>query len=139
MFTPASRQMSIRRLASFASLAPQALKNSLPPPKVPVPSVSAGTRNPELPSCRYSMNLRSGKEACLLSHVLGGRAVAVGRPARRAEQVASDVARVSRFAQIAEDLDPVEECDLDRVVGAQRCDQSIAAGQVIALRDVSAE
>src|SRR5262245_14181921 len=55
MFTPASRQMSMRRLASLTSLAPQALKNSLPPPKVPVPSVSAGTLKPELPSCLYSM------------------------------------------------------------------------------------
>src|SRR5258706_1554291 len=55
MLTPASRQMSISRLASLTSLAPQALKNSLPPPKVPVPSVSTGTLNPELPSCRYSI------------------------------------------------------------------------------------
>src|SRR4051812_24529673 len=55
MLTPASRQMSMRRLASFTSLAPQALKNSLPPPNVPVPRVSAGTLKPEWPSFLYSM------------------------------------------------------------------------------------
>ena len=53
--TPASRQMSTRREASATSLAPQALKNSPFPPKVPVPKVSAGTFNPEPPSFLYSI------------------------------------------------------------------------------------
>src|SRR5436190_14036574 len=52
---PASRQTSTRRVASATSVAPQALKNSLPPPKVPVPRLKTGTLNPEPPSCRYSM------------------------------------------------------------------------------------
>jgi hypothetical protein len=37
---------------------PQALKNSVPPPKVAVPSESAGTSNPEEPSCLYSISNR---------------------------------------------------------------------------------
>src|SRR6187549_3494772 len=57
MHRPASRQMSTRRVASLTSLEPQALKNSLPPPKVPVPKVSAGTMKPEAPSLRYSMSV----------------------------------------------------------------------------------
>ena len=40
---------------SATSVAPQALKNSLPPPKVPVPNVNAGTFRPDAPSCLYSM------------------------------------------------------------------------------------
>lgn len=53
--TPASRQMSTRRVASPTSLAPQALKNSLPPPNVPAPKLSTGTCWPERPSCLNSM------------------------------------------------------------------------------------
>ena len=55
MVRPASRQMSTSRVASATSLAPQALKNSLPPPNVPVPKLNTGTLNPEPPSCRYSI------------------------------------------------------------------------------------
>src|SRR3954468_20131339 len=53
--SPPSRHTSTRRVASATSLAPQALKNSLPPPKVPVPRLSTGTLNPEPPSCLYSI------------------------------------------------------------------------------------
>ena len=60
MVSPASRQMSTSRVASATSLAPQALKNSLPPPNVPVPRLSTGTLKPEPPSCRYSMRMPSG-------------------------------------------------------------------------------
>ena len=42
MVRPASRQMSTSRVASATSLAPQALKNSLPPPNVPVPKLRTG-------------------------------------------------------------------------------------------------
>src|SRR5262245_59330384 len=52
---PASRQTSTSRVASATSLAPQALKNSLPPPKVPVPRLSTGTLKPEPSSCLYSI------------------------------------------------------------------------------------
>src|SRR4051794_7482399 len=52
---PASRQTSTRRVASATSLAPHALKNLVPPPKVPVPKLRAGTFSPEPPSCRYSI------------------------------------------------------------------------------------
>src|SRR5438270_13764700 len=55
MFNPASRQMSTSRLASFTSVAPHALNSAPAPPNVPVPKLSAGTFNPELPSCRYSI------------------------------------------------------------------------------------
>ena len=55
MFTPASRQMSTSRVASATSVAPHALKNSLLPPKVPVPRLSTGTLNPDPPSYRYSI------------------------------------------------------------------------------------
>src|SRR5258706_16123085 len=55
MQRPASRDTSTSRVASATSLAPQALKNSLPPPKVPVPSVRTGTLSPEAPNCLYSM------------------------------------------------------------------------------------
>src|SRR5215475_15335222 len=54
--TPASRQMSMRRVASATSLDPHALKKSVPPPNVPVPKLKTGTFNPDLPSCRYSMS-----------------------------------------------------------------------------------
>src|SRR5689334_8770202 len=55
MVTPASRQMLTRLVAPAASLEPQALKNSLPPPNVAVPMVRAGTVNPEPPSCLNSI------------------------------------------------------------------------------------
>ena len=51
--------MSTSRVASATSLAPQALKNSLPPPNVPVPKLSTGTLKPERPNCRYSMRIFS--------------------------------------------------------------------------------
>src|SRR5260221_5943953 len=54
-FPPVSRQISPRRLAPATSVLPQALKNSLPPPKVPVPNESTGTSKPEEPSCLNSM------------------------------------------------------------------------------------
>src|SRR5277367_2131287 len=47
--------MSTRRVASATSVAPQARKNSLPPPNVPVPKLSTGTFNPERPSVRNSI------------------------------------------------------------------------------------
>src|SRR5262245_29994521 len=50
MLRSASRQTSTRRVASATSLAPHDLKNSLPPPKVPVPRLSTGTLKPEAPS-----------------------------------------------------------------------------------------
>src|SRR6266542_376984 len=52
---PASRQISTRRVASATSLSPQALNNSLPPPKVPVPRLNTGTLKPDPPSSRYSI------------------------------------------------------------------------------------
>src|SRR5579864_1931757 len=55
MFSPASRQISTSRVASATSLDPQALKNSFPPPNVPVPKLRTGTFNPEPPNCRYSI------------------------------------------------------------------------------------
>ncbi len=55
MVRPASRQMSTSRVASATSLAPQALKNSLAPPNVPVPRLSTGTIRPERPSRLKSM------------------------------------------------------------------------------------
>jgi hypothetical protein len=48
-------QMSTSLVASSMPVEPQAWKNALLPPKVPVPRVSAGTLNPDLPSCLYSM------------------------------------------------------------------------------------
>src|SRR5215470_7827145 len=57
MVWPASRQTSTRRVASATSLAPHALKNSLPPPKVPVPRLSTGTLKPDPPSRLYSIRL----------------------------------------------------------------------------------
>src|SRR6185437_389352 len=55
MVSPASKQTSTSRVASATLLAPHALKNSFPPPKVPVPRLSTGTLRPEPPSCLYSM------------------------------------------------------------------------------------
>src|SRR6185369_995537 len=52
--------MSTSRVASATSLEPQALKNSLPPPNVPVPRLRAGTMKPDAPSCRYSIVLLLG-------------------------------------------------------------------------------
>src|SRR5262250_390871 len=54
-FTPASRQMSTSRVASATSELPHALKNSLPPPNVPVPKERTGTSKPDEPNCLYSM------------------------------------------------------------------------------------
>src|SRR5580698_1362583 len=56
--TPASRQRSTIRVASSTCVLPQALKNALPPPKVPVPKLKTGTRIPERPSVRNSMRSR---------------------------------------------------------------------------------
>src|SRR5215510_3822959 len=56
-FTPASRQMSTRRVASATSELPQALKNSVPPPNVPVPKERTGTSKPDEPNCLYSIGL----------------------------------------------------------------------------------
>src|SRR5262245_876619 len=55
MLTPASRQRPMRRLASSTPVDPQALKNSVPPPKVPVPKQSAETLSPQFPSSLYSI------------------------------------------------------------------------------------
>src|SRR5215475_13973011 len=55
MLTPASKQRPMRRLASSTPVDPQALKNSVPPPKVPVPKHSAETLSPESPSSLYSI------------------------------------------------------------------------------------
>src|SRR5271168_718458 len=49
MLTPASRQMSTRRVASGTPEFPQARKNSFEPPNVPVPRLRTGTFNPERP------------------------------------------------------------------------------------------
>src|SRR5450432_247678 len=59
MLSPASRQMSTRRVASATSVVPQARKRSPLPPKVPVPKLSAGTFKPEPPSCLYSIGCLS--------------------------------------------------------------------------------
>src|ERR1700722_967854 len=53
-FTPASRHRSTWRRAATTSVAPTAL-NPPRPPNVIVPSVSADTRSPLRPSCRYSI------------------------------------------------------------------------------------
>jgi len=53
MQTPASRQMSTRRVASAALLSPHALNVGVVPPNVPVPKLKTGTVNP--PSCRVSI------------------------------------------------------------------------------------
>src|SRR5215510_1257105 len=55
MLTPASRQRPMRRLASSTPVDPQALKNSVPPPNVPVPKQNAETLSPESPSSLYSI------------------------------------------------------------------------------------
>src|SRR5262245_15682436 len=54
MVSPASRQTSTSRVASWAPVLPHDWKNSLPPPKVPVPRLRTGTLNPERPSSLYS-------------------------------------------------------------------------------------
>src|SRR5688500_3765723 len=53
MLSPASRQISRRRVASVTSLLPHALKNSVLPPTVPVPRLNTGTVSP--PICRNSI------------------------------------------------------------------------------------
>src|SRR5580700_6359460 len=50
--------MSSSRVASATSLAPQARKNSVDPPNVPVPKLKAGTFNPDRPNVRNSMRSR---------------------------------------------------------------------------------
>ena len=61
--------MSISRDAPAASVVPHALKKSLPPPKVPVPKLSAGTRRPEWPRRLYSkILLLSGLRSQQASH-----------------------------------------------------------------------
>src|SRR4051794_11705167 len=53
--TPASMQTSTNLRASFTSVSPHALKNSVPPPSVPVPKHKTGTCRPERPSDLNSM------------------------------------------------------------------------------------
>src|ERR1700730_5446494 len=55
MVNPASRQMSTSLVASSTPLSPHALKNSFPPPNVPVPKVRTGTLKPEPPKNLYSI------------------------------------------------------------------------------------
>ncbi len=55
MVSPASRHTSTSRVAPATSLAPQALKNSVPPPNVPVPKQSSGILKPDRASCRDSI------------------------------------------------------------------------------------
>src|SRR5277367_2976985 len=55
MLTPASRQMSTRRVASSTPEFPHARKNSLAPPNVPVPRLRTGTFRPERPRILNSM------------------------------------------------------------------------------------
>src|SRR5436190_9688222 len=92
MLAPASRHTSTRRFASATSLAPQALKNSLPPPNVPVPNVSAGTMSPDAPSCLYSN--------CLL--LVNGLRRAHARAHRRFER-----RRIFRIGVVAREGDAV--------------------------------
>src|ERR1035437_8045052 len=81
--TPASKQMSIRRVASATSVLPHALKNSLPPAKVATPKLRAGTLRPEPPSKRYSMPLwmRQVSPRCSLMAV--GAYINLNGPAKR--------------------------------------------------------
>src|SRR5690242_5911940 len=55
--TPASTHRFTMRVESFTSVLHHALKNSVPPPNVPVPKLNTGTRSPEFPSCLYSIYL----------------------------------------------------------------------------------
>src|ERR1035441_1931039 len=53
--------MSRSRRASSTSVAPHALKNSVPPANVAVPKLRAGTLRPEPPKSRYSMSVGCGE------------------------------------------------------------------------------
>src|SRR5271165_3734626 len=68
MVNPASRQMSINLVASSTPFVPHALKNSFPPPNVPVPKVRTGTLKPEPPKNLHSMRgiyrFLRGLQAC---------------------------------------------------------------------------
>src|SRR5580658_3961787 len=72
---PASKQISMRRRASATSVSPQALKNSFPPPKVPVPKQSTETLRPEPPGKRQSMVARMLKVGVEMQELIqkGGR------------------------------------------------------------------
>src|SRR5207248_6384804 len=102
MFAPASRQISTRRFASATSLEPHALKNSLPPPNVPVPNVSAGTIRPDAPSCLYSK--------CVL--LVNGLRGAYARAHRRLER-----RRIFRIRIVASETDAVGCCRHDLGAG----------------------
>jgi len=52
-----------RRVASATSLLPQALKNSVAPPKVPAPQLRTGTRRPEWPSSEFHGGLDASRNA----------------------------------------------------------------------------
>src|SRR6202043_478004 len=68
MVNPASRQMSTNLVASSTPFVPHALKNSFPPPNVPVPNVRTGTLKPEPPKNLYSIRriyrFLRGLQAC---------------------------------------------------------------------------
>src|SRR5271166_3644727 len=68
MVNPASRQMSTNLVASSTPFVPHALKNSFPPPNVPVPKVRTGTLKPEPPKNLYSIRgiyrFLRGLQAC---------------------------------------------------------------------------
>src|SRR6187399_557193 len=63
---PASRQMPTSRDAPAAPVDPHALKNSVPPPNVPVPRLSTGTLNPELPRVLYSIATVVSSPHCIV-------------------------------------------------------------------------
>src|ERR1700724_2208447 len=68
MVNPASRQMSTNLVASSTPFVPHALKNSFPPPTVPVPNVRTGALKPEPPKNLYSIRriyrFLRGLQAC---------------------------------------------------------------------------
>src|ERR1700677_4296673 len=128
MHSPASRQMSTRRVASSTPVLPHALKNSFVPPNVPVPIVKTGTLKPDPPSSLCSILFvfyRTIRQEAGPSNGVCGATEnqASARPSRRAEGpgeadrilVQDGVAALAGGAQHGR---PRRDCAVGRLVGA---------------------
>src|SRR4051794_31056720 len=71
MLQPASSATSTSSVASLTSVAPHFLRNSLPPPKVAVPRMSAGSSGPSRQACDIPLCSFPDEQAPLRSAAAG--------------------------------------------------------------------
>jgi len=96
---------------------------------------AAPTRSP-------SLRIDRNRAACgqmLLTQRFGCFAGTFRAPARRQDHIADGSPHAPRRCDIAREADPVLEFDNERIAGARRCGETVAAGLVSAFFDICAE